>query len=99
MTKLTHPAGWRREKEGKMKKQIDLSTVQDINEPNISECPYCGYSEYYVNYRYSGVGIYRYRFDGEEAENEDMYDCLRNTTIGKFAYCCNCHKKIFRIKD
>lgn len=82
-----------------MKPKVDLTTVQDENEPNITECPYCGHDEYYTNIRYSGLGIYRRRFDGEDANNEDMYDCLRNTTIGKFVYCCRCEKRIFRIKD
>lgn len=79
--------------------KVDLTTVQDIEETNIAECPYCGHDEYYVNYRYSGTGAYRYRFDGEDAENGDMYDCLKGTVIGKFAYCCRCEKRIFRIKD
>lgn len=77
----------------------DLTTVQDITGPNMTECPYCGNDEYYVNYRYSGTGAYRYRFDREEAENGDMYDCLKDTVVGKFAYCCNCDKRIFRIKN
>lgn len=82
-----------------MKPKVDLSTVQDERNPKITECPYCGHDEYYVNYRYSGVGAYRHRFDGKEAENGDMYDCLKDTVVGKFAYCCNCNKRIFRIKD
>lgn len=79
------------------KNKVDLTTVQDMNEPNMTECPYCGHDEYYINYRYSGTGICRCRFDGEEAENGGMYDSLQNTVVGKFAYCCNCNKKIFRI--
>lgn len=81
------------------KSKADLKTVQDIESLSITECPYCGYDEYYIRYRYSGEGVYRYRFDGEEVENGDMYDCLQDKVVGKFAYCCNCEKKIFRIKD
>lgn len=80
-------------------KKADLTNVQDIAKPDIAKCPYCGHDEYYVHYKYSGVGAYRYRFDGEEAENGDMYDCLKTTVIGKFAYCCRCNRRIFRIKD
>lgn len=82
-----------------MSKKIDLKTVQDVGSPDIAECPYCGCEEFYVRVRYSGEGAYRYRFDGGDTHNEDMYDCLRYTTIGKFAYCCDCEKKIFRIKE
>lgn len=79
------------------KNKVDLTTVQNMDNPNITECPYCGYDKYYVKMHYSGDGIYRYRFDGKPAENSDMYECLNETTIGKFAYCCNCNKKIIRI--
>ena len=82
-----------------MKKKVDLTKVHSIDEPDIEKCPYCGNDEYYMRVRYSGEGIYRYRFDGEAAGNEDMYDCLRDKPIGKFAYCCNCDKRIFRIKE
>lgn len=81
-----------------MKNKIDLSTVQEIESPHIASCPYCGHGEYYINYRYSGSGIYRYRFDGEEPDNTGMYDCLEEKVIGKFAYCCHCNKRIFRFK-
>lgn len=79
--------------------KVDLITVQNMNEPNLTECPYCGHDEYYVNVRYSGTGICICRFDGTETENGDIHDCLQGTIIGKFAHCCNCDKKIFRIKE
>ena len=81
------------------KNKVDLKTVQDVESPDISGCPYCGCDEYYTNVRYSGEGVYRYRFDGETAYNGEMYDCLKDTIMGKFAYCCDCNKRIFRIKD
>lgn len=80
------------------KNKVDLTTVQDINMPGLTECPYCGHDEYYINYRYYGTGVCRSRFDGEEAENGDMYDCLKSTIVGKFGYCSKCQKRIFRIK-
>lgn len=82
-----------------MKNKVDLKTVNEITEPSLTECPYCGYDEYYIKVHYSGTGICRLRFDGDLAENGDLYDCLKDTIVGKFAYCCNCDKRIFRIKD
>lgn len=79
--------------------RVDLKTVHDMNDPDISECPYCGHDEYYIKMHYSGNGICRHRFDGESAENGDLYDCLNNTIVGKFAYCCNCDRRIFRIHE
>lgn len=82
-----------------MKEKPDLTVVKGIEEPDMSECPYCGNDEYYIKLRYSGKGICRYRFDGEEADNEDLYDNVGDTLIGKFAYCAGCDKKIFRVKE
>lgn len=80
-------------------RKIDLTSVHNMNEPNIQECPYCGHDEYYIKMQYSGKGICRCRFDGKPTENGDLYDCLTDTVIGKFAHCSNCNKRIFRIKN
>ena len=80
-------------------KKVDLTIVQNENEPNIAECPCCGHDEYYVKIRYSGTGIYRLRFDRSDSNNSDMHECLSGKTIGKFTYCLKCNKRIFRIKE
>lgn len=86
-----------------MENKVDLTTVQDPNPLKITECPYCGNKEYYLKYRYSGVGIYRYRFDKIPVRNPsiniDMYEFLKDKIIGNFAYCYDCDKEIFRVKD
>ena len=65
----------------------------------MSECPYCGNNkEYYTKDFVSGRVNYEYRFDGEEADNTGVYDSLRHTS-GKYAYCSDCEKRLFRILD
>lgn len=81
------------------KTKVDLKTTQDINNPNITKCPYCGCEEYYTKIRITGETIYRYRFDGNATDNGEMYDGLTDTIIGKFAYCSDCNRRIFRIED
>ena len=62
----------------------------------ITECPNCGFDEYYLVCRMSGTGASHYRYDGGEAENSQMHDCLKYTD-GKIAYCSNCQKKLGHI--
>ncbi len=80
------------------KTKIDLSTINDTNNPGITKCPYCGHNEFYIKMRYSGTGFFYHSFDGKPAENSGMYDCITSSTVGKFAYCPKCGKKVFRIK-
>lgn len=66
---------------------------------DVEKCKYCNSSEgYYTKERVSGTVIIIYRFDGEEADNGDMYDGVRYHG-GKIAYCINCDKKLFRIEE
>lgn len=78
--------------------KADLKTVQDLMHPTITECPYCGYDEFYYNQHMVGNGAMYVRYDGEETDNGCMHETLRYTPIGKFAYCCNCHKRVFRFR-
>ena len=50
---------------------------------NITECPYCGYDEYYIKQYIKGKLSYYKRFDGKEADNSDMYDYLDAKDISK----------------
>lgn len=64
----------------------------------ISECPHCGDSEgYFVKVYLSGRSHTRYTWDGEYGDNEDMYDSL-NAKVGKYAYCTDCEKRLFRME-
>lgn len=65
----------------------------------VDRCPNCGsnmgfYSKDYIR----GKIRYNYNFDGSEAENGEMYDTI-STITGKWAYCCNCHKRLFRVSE
>lgn len=60
---------------------------------NMECCPHCGHDEFYRKTRLSGYTEFRYRFDGEDAENSHMHDGL-NYKESKTAYCCACHKPI-----
>jgi len=61
------------------------------------KCPHCGSDDgYYNKQQLSGTAIYRFKFDGSEAENGDMYDLLR-CKGGKIAYCLNCDKRLFKM--
>jgi len=62
-------------------------------------CPYCGsdggfYTKDYV----SGHATTRFMFDGSDADNSDMYEGLSHR-MGKVAYCLDCHKSLFKMKD
>ena len=78
--------------------KADLKTVQELCEPAIKECPYCGYDEFYYNQHMVGDGYVYCRYDGKETSNYDMHESLRYTVQGKFAYCSNCRKRVFRFR-
>ena len=63
------------------------------------KCPHCHSDEgYYTKSTYKGKGIFRFNFDGSEAENGDMYDGLVETQ-SKYVYCLNCDKRLFKTED
>lgn len=66
---------------------------------NIKECPYCGSEEYYQKESYKGFREFRMRFDGEEADNSDMWDGAVEKLISKYAWCCECHRRLFKLED
>jgi hypothetical protein len=59
----------------------------------MDRCPHCGCDEYYRRIRFSGVGAYRRRFDGEHADNTELHDPLVYTEQ-KTMYCGDCHKAL-----
>lgn len=56
---------------------------------DLSFCPFCGNEEYFERRYACGTVIYHMRFDGEEINNEGMYDNLSYTDVGK-RWCSNC---------
>lgn len=60
----------------------------------LKACPHCGNAdEFYVVQVYSGRGVYRRCFDGYQADNGGMYDCL-NHRASKRAFCGDCDKPV-----
>lgn len=78
--------------------KADLKVVQDLSNPEIKECPYCGRDTFYYKQIMHGTGNMYGRYDGEEAENGDMHESIQYTPIGKFAYCAGCGKRVFRFR-
>ena len=64
-------------------------------------CPYCGNEEFYVKQSYRGVCNYNMRFDmnNDDVENGDMHEFAQYKTIGKYAYCNNCGKRLFPVSE
>ena len=64
----------------------------------MEKCPHCGEnSGYYVKMQVRGAGVYYYNFDGVSAEdNSSLQDAL-NYQSGKWAYCTDCNKRLFRV--
>ena len=65
---------------------------------DLEACPFCGCDEFYEKQQVRGTTTYRTRFDGEEADNEDMYESLFTTSSGR-AYCCDCNKFLGNTKN
>lgn len=80
-------------------KKVDLKIVYPLRKPPVEKCPYCGNEEFYINQQASGNVQYHFRFDGEEGENGELHEPLRYTDIGKFAYCTECRKRLFRYRN
>lgn len=61
-------------------------------------CPECEGTMYYINFNFSGRGMYFHNFDGTEAENGSMYEGAQHTE-GKYAYCADCDKRLFKVRE
>lgn len=70
-----------------------------ISKSPIDKCPYCGSDiGYYTKERVHGSVHYNYNYDGSEADNGEMYDMLTYSG-GKYAYCLNCDRQLFKMED
>lgn len=58
----------------------------------LTECPFCGCDEFYTTQYVYGTIRYNERYDGEEAENAELYDGLNCKNYSGRAYCRNCNK-------
>lgn len=58
----------------------------------LTECPFCGSDEFYTTQYVYGTLRYKERYDGKEAENEQLYDGLNTKNYSGRTYCANCEK-------
>ena len=66
---------------------------------DMEKCLYCGNDEFYIRQSYYGTCEYNYRFDGKDAENGEMWQNATMKDLTKYAYCNNCHKRLFPTKE
>lgn len=62
-------------------------------------CPYCGNDEFFVRQSFTGTCGYNMKFNLKAADNSEMYDNVTFKTIGKYAYCNNCFKRLFSVDE
>lgn len=58
----------------------------------LKKCPFCGSDVFYSKTYVRGNLLYKYRFDGEEADNSELYDCLNNIRDTGKCYCFKCNE-------
>lgn len=59
---------------------------------DLTECPFCGGKEFYATEYVYGTIRFRRQFNGEEADNSDLYDGLRVKPSSGRVYCDECNK-------
>ena len=67
--------------------------------PNVSElteCPHCGYDEFFSYQRVSGHVAYRQRFDGDDADNTELHSSINFGKPQIWVFCGSCQEKIAR---
>ncbi|WP_191343918.1 hypothetical protein [Anaerotignum lactatifermentans] len=82
----------------KRKEMEDMkdAPIYDLHNPPYEKCPHCGSLEFYTRQRVNGVIQVNFRFDGQEADNESMYEALEYKEVSEYAYCSGCGKRLFR---
>lgn len=82
-------------------KKLNLKKVYSLESPPFKECPYCGGDIFYK--KESCYGKYEFYFsynkDDDVVDNSSMYNTLSHKDIGKFIYCDNCNKKLFKYRE
>lgn len=65
----------------------------------VEKCQYCGSDNgFYTKDYVSGSTRSYFNFDGTDADNGDYFEHLA-VRSGKYAYCVNCDKRLFKITD
>lgn len=64
------------------------------------KCKKCGNElEFYTKERYKGYCENRFRTDGKDAENYNMYDSAEHRFVSKFVFCDVCHARVCTIDE
>ena len=72
---------------------------KELKFSDLRECPFCGSDEFFEKQYAYGTILIRERFDGQEADNSDLYDKLNFRYSGRI-YCSQCKRVLGnRIKD
>lgn len=66
--------------------------MAEIKFTDLTKCPFCGYDEFYSTEYVYGTTRYAERFDGEEADNTELYDYLNTKNYSGRCYCRSCNK-------
>ncbi|MGE4282356.1 MAG: hypothetical protein AB7G87_01405 [Clostridia bacterium] len=70
-----------------------------IRKAPVDKCPFCeSDSGFYTKEQVHGSINVRHNYDGSEAENGSMYECL-SYKGGKFAYCLDCKRRLFKMSE
>ena len=64
----------------------------------ITECPHCGCGTCYTKDYIYGASWFYCNLDGTVSDNDALHDSLKHKS-GKVAYCANCNKKLFNLKE
>ncbi|WP_017470647.1 hypothetical protein [Amphibacillus jilinensis] len=65
----------------------------------IDKCHHCGNDgQYYIKEQVRGSVASMFRFDGEDPDNTELYSHLSHKS-GKYAYCKECDKRLFKVRD
>lgn len=65
----------------------------------MKECPYCGSDEYYTKEHVRGNVNHYVKFDGQPANNMELYDYLNHKVRSKYAWCSDCNKRLFKLSN
>ena len=60
----------------------------------LTECPKCGYDEFYQKQSVKGFIYPRRRFDETEADNTELYNSMSCGKLQKTIYCASCQEAI-----
>ncbi len=80
--------------------KLNLKIVYDLENPPFKEYPHCHCDIFYK--KESCYGKYDFYFSYKEqdiVDNSAMYDGLTHKNTGKYVYCSECNKRLFKYRE